>query len=85
MLQCFWCGWWFRNKQALRAHLKHCKERIPGGEFRYGPYAQPKSRAEKGPEQPKREGVSTDLYERFRQLEEMRKLVEELLKKRARP
>jgi hypothetical protein len=33
MLKCWWCGRWFKNKQALRAHLKHCGERMPGGEF----------------------------------------------------
>lgn len=24
MVKCEFCGRWFRNKQALRAHLKHC-------------------------------------------------------------
>lgn len=24
MVKCEYCGRWFRNKQALRAHLKHC-------------------------------------------------------------
>lgn len=24
MIQCLYCGRWFKNKQALRAHLKHC-------------------------------------------------------------
>ncbi len=24
MIRCKYCGKWFKNKQALRAHLKHC-------------------------------------------------------------
>jgi len=24
MVYCSYCGRWFKNKQALRAHLKHC-------------------------------------------------------------
>jgi hypothetical protein len=27
MLKCFYCGRWFKNKQALRAHLRFCQDR----------------------------------------------------------
>ncbi len=58
MLQCFWCGRWFRNKQALRAHLRHCRERVEGGEFKYGPYtrarANARARGERKAEGPQR-------------------------------
>ena len=27
MQQCYYCGRWFRNLQALRQHLRWCKER----------------------------------------------------------
>ncbi len=40
MLQCFYCGRWFRNKQALRAHLRFCPAREAGLGFMYGPYAE---------------------------------------------
>jgi len=78
MLQCFWCGRWFRNKQALRAHLKHCAER--GGEFRYGPYAQTKQ-TEATPARPKEE-AHVDWCERMMQIEKMKRLLEELRSKR---
>ena len=40
MLQCYYCGRWFRNKQALRAHLRFCPAREAGMGFMYGPYAE---------------------------------------------
>jgi hypothetical protein len=27
MIRCFYCGKWFKNKQALRAHLRFCPVR----------------------------------------------------------
>jgi hypothetical protein len=79
MLRCFWCGRWFRNKQALRAHLKHCAER--GGEFRYGPYAQTKQTIEAMPASPKEE-THVDWCERMMQIEKMKRLLEEFRSKR---
>lgn len=26
MRKCVYCGRWFKNKQAVRAHLRHCEE-----------------------------------------------------------
>lgn len=26
MRKCIYCGRWFKNKQAVRAHLRHCEE-----------------------------------------------------------
>jgi hypothetical protein len=28
MIKCYYCGRWFKNKQALRGHLRSCKPYI---------------------------------------------------------
>jgi len=54
MRQCYHCKRWFKNKQAIRAHLRWCPERTPKkrGSFilppgTVNPYEQPKSKPNK--------------------------------------
>jgi len=58
VLQCYYCGRWFRNKQALRAHLRFCPAREAGMGFMYGPYAEGGSSVHPSPASRRRRRVA---------------------------